>query len=398
MSELRSAIDAYRSEPLGSLPDARAEEEFAEIQAAFDALGAERLRRLADLDRRSVCRRDGHLSTASWLVSAFGTSWGPARRDVKLAKALEAMPLVRAALEDGSVSSSAVQVLAEARGANPEAFVASEETLLEAARIHTVKDLGRVCAYWRVACERERAVVAAEDPLFARRRLHVSPTVFGMVRIDGDLDPETGETLLTALRSVEDAWARSSEATGNEDRTGSQRRADALGEVCRGHLDRSDRPVVARERPHLAVTVPLAALTGGDGDGAAELDHVGPVGAGLARRLACDASVTRVVLGPRSEPLDVGRRTPVVPPAIRRAVIVRDRRCRFPACDRPQSWCDAHHVRHWADGGETALNNLVLLCRRHHRLVHGRFGLEMVDGMPVFMRPDGSMLEDRAPP
>jgi hypothetical protein len=102
----------------------------------------------------------------------------------------------------------------------------------------------------------------------------------------------------------------------------------------------------------------------------------------------------------RSEPLDVGRRSKVVPPAMRRAVIVRDRGCRFPGCDRPYTWCDAHHVAHWADGGPTAAQNLLLLCRPHHRLVHrpGRFRLELLDGKPVFRRPDGSVLEDRAPP
>jgi hypothetical protein len=149
---------------------------------------------------------------------------------------------------------------------------------------------------------------------------------------------------------------------------------------------------VAGERPHVTVTVGAEQL--------AELDHTGPVPLETARRLSCDASVMRVVLQGRSQPLDVGRRTPVVPPAIRRAVIVRDAQCRFPGCDRPQTWCAAHHVIHWADGGATALANLLLLCRRHHRMVHqrGGFGLAMLEGRPVFRRPDGSFLEDRAPP
>ena len=100
------------------------------------------------------------------------------------------------------------------------------------------------------------------------------------------------------------------------------------------------------------------------------------IGAEAARRLACDASVTRVVLDPASRPLDVGRRSRVVPPAIRTALVVRDRGCAFPGCDRPPPWTDAHHVRHWADGGATSLDNLVLLCRRHHRTVHeGRWRL-----------------------
>ena len=227
-----------------------------------------------------------------------------------------------------------------------------------------------------------------------------------MVRVDADLDPETGETFLTALRAVLDTEARSAGAgddgvgpSGADDRTPAQRRADALGEICRGWLDRSDRPVVAGERPHMSVTVPLAVLVGSEGAG--ELDQTGTIDRETVRRLACDASVTRIVLGARSEPLDVGRRTAVVPPSIRRAVLLRDRHCRFPGCDRPKSWCDAHHVRHWADGGETSVGNLLLLCRRHHTLVHTRFSLEMVAGRPVFRRSDGSVLEDRedrAPP
>jgi Domain of unknown function (DUF222) len=396
VSELRSAIDAYRSEALGSLPDARAEEDFAELWAAREALEAEVLRRLGDLDRRGIYRRDGHLSAASWLVSAFGVGAGQVHRDVRTARALQGMPAVTEAYTSGASSSAAVRMLADAQRLEPEAFATSEELLVEAARIHSVHDLARVIGYWRTACEREHAVVEDEDPLFVRRRLHASPTAFGMVRIDGDLDPETGEALITALRSVEDAWARSD--AGPFERTSSQRRADALGEVCRGYLDRTDRPVVGGERPHLSVTVGRDALRGEGSAGVAELDHVGPVGAALARRVACEASVRRVVLGPRSEPLDVGRRTPVVPPGIRRAVVIRDRRCRFPGCDRPHAWCDAHHVQHSADGGITALANLVLLCRRHHRLVHERFGLELVGGRPVFTRPDGSVLEDRAPP
>jgi len=135
------------------------------------------------------------------------------------------------------------------------------------------------------------------------------------------------------------------------------------------------------------------------GEGAGELERLGAVQPEVVQRLGCDASITRVVLSGRSEPLDVGRRTPVVPASIRRAVVVRDVTCRFPGCDRHHAWCDAHHVTHWSKGGATALRNLVLLCRRHHRAVHdGGFSLEMDGSRPVFRRPDGSVLEDRGPP
>jgi hypothetical protein len=259
-------------------------------------------------------------------------------------------------------------------------------------------------AFWRQHVESEQAL-GGEDVLYRRRRLHASVTLDGSVRVDGDLDPATGETLLTALRAVTDAEARSP-GTTKDDRTPTQRRVDALGEICRQWLDHGARPQVAGERPHVSVTVDLEALRAGNGPGepgqagTGELDHTGPVHPETARQLACDASIMRVVLAGRSEPLDVGRRTPVVGPALRRAVIVRDRHCRFPDCDRPQSWCDVHHAVHWADGGPTALGNLVLLCRRHHTMVHrtGGFGLEMSQGRPVFRRPDGSILQDRGPP
>jgi Domain of unknown function (DUF222)/HNH endonuclease len=396
LSELRSAVEMLRAETLAELPNAVVEEDFAELQRASELLEAERLRRLAEIRRRGTFRGEGFLSTAAWLAGRFGMSWGLARQQVRMAAALEEMPHTRRALEEGELSTSAVRVLVAARETDPEAFREREEGFVEAARIHSTQDLQRVAAYWRQAVERE-AAVDGEEKLRERRRLHASVTFLGMVRVDGDLGPETGETLLTALRAVLDAESRSG---GEPDgRTAAQRRADALGEVCRQWLDRSDRPTVAGEKPHVTLTVDGSVLTG-DAHGTNELDHAGPVPPALARRIVCDASIRRVVLAGPSEPLDVGRRTPVVPPGMRRAAILRDRRCRFPSCDRPHTWCDAHHVVYWADGGPTALPNLILLCRRHHRMVHerGGFRLEMEDGRPVFRRTDGSVLEERAPP
>jgi len=395
MSELRSVVESLRSESLPELPDALLEEDFAELHRAVEQLEVERLRRLAELDRRQLFQRDGHLSAASWLADTFKVAWGTAREHVRIARGLDEMPETRRALDAGELSMSAVRVLCQARRTDPEAFKRSEETLVEAARIHQMGDLQRIASYWREQVEQERSL-EGEDRLRARRQLHASVSFLGMVRVDGDLDPESGETLLTALSAVLDAEARSGT---HDDRTPAQRRVDALVEICRQSLDRSDRPTVAGERPHVTVTVGPDAIQAGS-NGIGELDHTGPISSETARRLACDASVMRVVMAGRSEPLDVGRRTPVVPPAMRRAVIVRDRHCRFPGCDRPHSWCDAHHVVHWADGGPTAVPNLVLLCRRHHRMIHqrGGFTLELLDGRPVFRRPDGSVLEDRAPP
>ncbi len=259
---------------------------------------------------------------------------------------------------------------------------------MQAAERHSTADLQKVLGFWRERVREERLEAGS---LRDERGLHASVTFGGMVRVDGTLDPENGEALVTAINAVLDADARD----GQEDpRTPAQRRADALGEICRSWLDLADRPSVAGEKPHMTVTVDVAELVR---RGPGRLDRVGPAAAETIRRLGCDASVVRVVMAGASEPLDVGRKTAIVPPPIRRAVVARDRTCAFPGCERHQAWCDAHHVVHWADGGETAVGNLVLLCRRHHRLVHEGFQARMVEGLPVFLRPDGSRLEDRAP-
>jgi hypothetical protein len=305
------------------------------------------------------------------------------------------MPLTREAMAAGEVSSSSVRLLCAAREKQPEAFPRHEEVLLEAARSLPVGQLRRAVAYWEQAVDSERSLEEGERA-FERRRLHVSQTLNGMVRVDGDLDPECGETLMTALRAVLDPASRSPVA--EDPRTMPQRRADALGEICRGWLDSGRQGSVAGERPHITVTVDLRTLQD-DAAGRSELDLTGPIHPEAVRRIACDASVARVITRGPSEPLDIGRRSPVVRAPLRRAVVARDRTCRFPGCDRPHPWCDAHHVRHWAKGGPTALANLVLLCRRHHRLIHeGGFRMRVDRGSLVFWRPDGTPLDDRAPP
>jgi hypothetical protein len=397
MSELRSAIDELRAQDLTAQPDAVVEEDFAELQRASELLESERLRRLAEIERRGIHRRVGHLSAASWFATSFKVGRGQAKSELRTARGLESMPETKKALNKGEVSLAAAKVLVAAREADAEAFARCEPELVEAARVHQVRDLQRVMTRWRQIVERERGM-DGEEALREMRKFFASPSFGGMVRTDGDLDPENGEALLTALRAVMDADARS----GVEDpRSPAQRRADALGEICRQFLDRRDRPQVGGERPHVTITVSAEALR--DMQGSAELDHVGPVPIEVARRLACDASIVRAVMAGPSEPLDIGRRTPIVSAAQRRAVILRDRWCQFPGCDCPPAWCDVHHILYWPDGGRTDLCNLILLCRRHHRLCHARDGFRVAveDGLPVFRRPDGSVLEDvseRAPP
>ena len=187
----------------------------------------------------------------------------------------------------------------------------------------------------------------------------------GMVHIDGLLDPVSGQVVMTALDSLIDP--------GNldpaDDRSPVQRRADALTDLCRDHLDHGDLPTQRTERPHVMVHLSIDALEGRAGH-PCELDSAGVITPRAARQLACDAKVTRIITTGESQVLDVGRTTRVVTSGLRKALIARDRGCVIKACGASRRWCDAHHVKHWANGGATNLNNLVLLCGRHHTLVH----------------------------
>jgi hypothetical protein len=218
-------------------------------------------------------------------------------------------------------------------------------------------------AHWRRLADAEGALADA-GRVFERRRLQVSPTWAGTVRLDGDLDPESGATVIAALGSLADPAAIDPE----DRRSSQQRRADALIEICRRHLDASDRPMVGGERPHVLVTVDLATLQG-RGERLIDLE-TGPITLEAVRRLACDAVVSRVVFQGGSAPVEVGRSTRVIPAPLRRALTARDGGCTHPGCDVPARWCDAHHIAHWADGGTTSLPNLRLLCRRYHRAAH----------------------------
>jgi hypothetical protein len=185
-----------------------------------------------------------------------------------------------------------------------------------------------------------------------------------------------------------------------ETRSASQRRADALVDLAALQLRCGDHRDVHGQRPHLTVTVGAETLRSGADATPAELGGVGPIHPETARRIACDAARTVVMLARLSDgsastapsasaqPLSVGRATRTVPAHIRTALHLRDHGCRFPGCDRPPAWTDGHHVIHWSDGGPTELENLVSLCRPHHRAVHEQgWRIRITDGTAVVDPP-----------
>jgi hypothetical protein len=253
--------------------------------------------------------------------------------------------------------------------------------------------------------DRDRAE-QAELRRLQRRGLSVAETLDGMVSVTGLLDPLNGALLLTALDAKLRPAPEGRHADGHagtepgqvpvDPRSWTQRRADALGELCSEWLEQVNTTVVGGVRPHLSVIVDHATLAGGGQatgvdtgtweatveGGAAELAWVGPVSRELARMIGCDATVSRIVTDGPSQVIDVGRATRTIGPALRRAVAARDRHCVGPGCHRPPETCDVHHVIFWEHGGPTTLENTVLLCRHHHRSVH-------LNGWQVVIGPDG---------
>jgi len=187
-----------------------------------------------------------------------------------------------------------------------------------------------------------------------------------------ELDPVGGEKVQAALESL----VQSDRPAGDE-RTRAQRQADALVQLCDNQVAQGDLPFLRTVKPHVVATIGLDDLADPtSGPGAAQTGLGAVISAARARWLACDGALTRVIVGPQGQPLDLGRTHRVVPPHLRRAVEIRDRHCVFAGCEAPSHWCDVHHLLHWIDGGETKLDNSGLLCERHHTQVHHGFRVE----------------------
>ena len=190
--------------------------------------------------------------------------------------------------------------------------------------------------------------------------------------------------MFDAIATVIDAHA--TPLTADDDRSVAERQAEALADACGYVLDHGDVPECGGRRPHVNVLIRLEDLE--NRARAACLDFGGPVAPESLRVLCCDAAVVPIVMNGTGQPLDVGRMTRTIPDGLRRAVAARDRGCAHPGCDRPMSWAEIHHIREWESGGETKLDNLVALCRVHHRQIHSTEWIVRIrDGLPEFIPP-----------
>jgi hypothetical protein len=218
-----------------------------------------------------------------------------------------------------------------------------------------------------------------------RRELYVRTGTDGRISLRGSLDPETGNLLKEVLSPL--AKPRTNEETKEKDpRSTAERNGDALADVLNLVADSEKLPIQGAERPHLTITLPWEMLKTQLGQVRSYENLV--LSPEAARRLACDCDITPIVLGAINEPLNAGRTKRLVTGEIRKALIARDKGCAMKGCCRPARWTRAHHVIHWADGGETSVDNCVLLCDFHHRQIHhGDWKVRMNNGIPEFIPP-----------
>ena len=379
-------------DPRAELPLEQLEHKITQLAADINAGSCRFLELVAEFDRREGWGRwVGITSCAEWVAWQCGISPRTAREQVRVARALAEHPAVHDAFARGELSYSKVRALTR-MGAGY-----SEDELLDLAHHATAGQLERIARVVR------RVSAAEANDAHEGRFLSYHWEEDGSFSIHGRLPAEEGALLLQALDAARDAlWddARASERGSAEppERGGGSAEpsppepikitnADALVTTADRSLAPPSRDRCGGDRYQVVVHVEEAALTGVVRPPAIEGET--SISAETARRLACDASLVRVV-GRDGSTLSVGRKTRTVPPSIRRALGARDATCRFPGCER-RRFLDAHHVHHWAHGGETSLDNLIHLCRHHHRLVHeGGCSVEFSrDGSATFRGPRG---------
>ena len=379
------------AQDLSGLSREALEEELAAQAAHIDAGLCRLVELAAECERRLDWAADG-TTFASWLAWRCSLPSRVAREHERIGRRLAELPLIHAAFERGELSYAKVSLL------TPIAEPDSEEKLLELAQVLTASQLERAVAVYR-RLSREQAAKQQE-----REFLNYFWDDDGSLSLRARLAAEEGALFVRALDAAREAvHERRREAapeTGAELSRPAEppvSNAEALAAVAQLALGTDDRP--SGERFQVVVHVDADTLAR-EADGRCELDDGRPLAAETMRRLTCDGSVVEL-LEREGETLSLGRKRRTVSPAQRRALRSRDRCCRFPGCERTR-FVDAHHVRHWSCGGETSLDNLILLCRRHHRLVHERgYTVELDDRRePRFRNEHGIAIENvpRPPP
>jgi hypothetical protein len=372
--------------------------ELRESQRQANLAYARSVALIAEIDARGLAATKGYGTTTELVRDAQNLTKPQARQRVAAAHDLAAacspsgadvpphLPTTAGLLTAGVLNEAQVTVIQQVMTAVPPHADHHRPTVEQRLATHAqVLDAGQL----RLLGKRELAYLDQDgkpptDEPTPIRSLTMRDAHGGGVRGEFVLDPEGAAALRAALSPL--AAPRPAADGAPDTRTYDHRNGDALVELAERALNRGDLPSEGGERPHLTVTIDYDPLQ--QQLRTATLDGVGPISPDTARRLACDAGIIPMLLGTKSEPLDVGRKSYAVPTPMRRALVHRDGGCAHPGCAIPPEWCTAHHIIPWLNGGPTALHNLVLLCPRHHRMIHhSEWTIKMVNNYPEFHPP-----------
>lgn len=340
------------------------------ISELVERLEFQRLRAIGEFDRLGEWAAEGFVSTASALRAKLRCSPGHAMRSVRLARKLEHLAETAAAFGSGAITHEHVVEIANPCTPARAAMLAGiEPELVDFARISTPTEL-RGAVKGVVDAFDGDGGAAADEAEYELNRLTVSATSGGRGILNGSFDAELTDVVLTAL----DAEMEALRAKG-ETRKTPELRSAALDSICRQYLaSRGDSSARGRGQTHVSVVTDVLQIAGANPELAAivraETAHGGRLSKSTLERISCDCRISRVITDGPGNVLDVGGATRNVSNAQWNALVVRDRHCRAPNCQRGPAFCEAHHIWHWEHGGPTNLDNLKLLCWFHHKQQH----------------------------
>ena len=368
---LSTAVDASVATDPAEVGDVVLCKEIVSLRAEMDRLDALFARLVWAAHQRGVGSADGSPSTAAWLRRRTSMREGDARAAIESGEVCEILPTTAAAWRAGEISGGAARTILGARVKGHDAKLrAVEPALLGLARDGAIRELQRTCAHFRNCAQADGTEPRDHDGL------SISKTYGGRTVLNGNLSSSAAETVVSALHALTDPPSE------DDHRSPARRRADALvrmAELALAQLRGAGPEGPVRSRPAVTMVIDWPTLMN-NALGRMDGEFTGTFHRSDVERLLCDSFVTRVVTGPKGQPIDVGRARRTIPTPTRQALVVRDEGCRYPGCGRPPGWCDAHHVIHWQHGGRTDLENLVLLCDHHHHVAHQPGSVVKFDG------------------
>lgn len=366
----------------------------------------EQLGLIAEAETRGTAEQAGARSTQTWLRELLNLADNDAKSRVVVARNTTPgndpagtttqpdLPATAEVLRTGEASIDHGRVIADGiaklpPSTSPEQRAEADAALAHHARTTSPRHLRTLADHLRYRWDQDGALQDEHHQL-EHRELRITTDRDGTTRLNGRLDRETGAKLRATLEPL--AAPRPGNDGTHDPRSPAQRNADAFETMLNTALA-GDSTTTGGTPPRITVTIDYDDLrqrsTGNPTFGGGTLEPGDePITAANARRIACDADVLPILLGGDSQPLDVGRSRRTAPADLRAALLARDGRCAFPGCDQPPGTPEAHHVLHWADGGPTALHNMVMLCGHHHRTVHKQhWRIQLQDGNPFFTPP-----------